>query len=151
MLLLKIIDDAESHSTSRHLKLLTKHIMRRFMMLFLYRDKDEAYKYNEKRASKKKPLPSKGLNKWDHIISIHHDHIHPYPSSTDMNNHHTLLQGSLVSQNNSDKGQGHTKVLGGIARTAPLALNVLLCWTVCVWGMLVPDLAQNVDLDPFSK
>ena len=45
MLLLKIIDDAESHSTSRHLKLLTKHIMRRFMMLFLYRDKDEAYKY----------------------------------------------------------------------------------------------------------
>ena len=107
MLLLKIIDDAESHSTSRHLKLLTKHIMRRFMMLFLYRDKDEAYKYNEKRASKKKPLPSKGLNKWDHIISIHHDHIHPYPSSTDMNNHHTLLQGSLVSQNNSDKGQGH--------------------------------------------
>ena len=107
MLLLKIIDDAESHSTSRHLKLLTKHIMRRFMMLFLYRDKDEAYKYNEKRVSKKKPLPSKGLDKWDHIISIHHDHIHPYPSSTDMNNHHTLLQGSLVSQNNSDKGQGH--------------------------------------------
>ena len=81
--------------------------MRRFMMLFLYRDKDEAYKYNEKRVSKKKPLPSKGLDKWDHIISIHHDHIHPYPSSTDMNNHHTLLQGSLVSQNNSDKGQGH--------------------------------------------
>ena len=75
-------DDAESHSTSRHLKLLTKHIMRRFMMLFLYSDKDEAYKYNEKQASKQKPLPSKGLMNGikNHIISIHHDHIHPIPS-----------------------------------------------------------------------
>ena len=39
-------DDAECHSTSPHLKLLTKEIMRRLMMLFLYQVKDEAYKYS---------------------------------------------------------------------------------------------------------
>ena len=99
-------------------------------------------KHTNTTKSKQKPLPSKGLNKWDHI-SIHHDHIHPYPSSTDMNNHHSLLQDSLASQN-SDKGQGHTKVLGGIARTAPLAApNVLLCRTLCTGHARTPSRAKS--------
>src|ERR1700744_5070083 len=100
-------------------------------------------KHTNTTKSKQKPLPSKGLNKWDYIISIHHDHIHPYPSSTDMNNHHSLLQDSLASQN-SDKGQGHSKVLGGIARTAPLAApNVLLCRTVCTGHARTPSRGKS--------
>jgi hypothetical protein len=47
--------------------------------------------------------------------------------------------------------QGHTKALAGIARTPPFTPDILLCRTVRVRGMLVPNFTEKVDPVRSSK